>query len=148
MPDLITTEFLQAMMALTGVMITGIIGFVARRLEAQWGIQLDDSTRATLHSALNTGALMAWSRFNRSADGRIPQEMIDIVVDHVMGDGAKDAVERLNASGTTIRRMAEAKLTEVGAQLSAMVQPPSATQARSLSAADQAKAVSAHDLVR
>ena len=118
MLNFLTPEITQSLMALTGVAVTGIVGWVARRLEARWGYEMDARARETLQSALTTGAMMAFARFDPTATATGPKSdaMIRTVLDHVTGVGAKDAVHRLKASPQTLKDLAEAKLTEVGKQ--------------------------------
>lgn len=124
MTDLHTPEITQALLALSSLIITSFVGWVARKINERTGYEIDARAQATLHSALTTGAHIAWSRFDGNVTGPKPLDMINIVVSHVLGEGAKDAVSHFNLSPATIQNLAEAKLTEVGARLAqGMTQP-------------------------
>lgn len=117
MEFLLTPDLTQSLLALTSVVITGFVGWLAPVLKSRWGFEIDERARQTLHSALNTGAMLAWSRVSDDVKPPTTQDMVDILLSHVLGEGAPDAVAKLRVSQPALRGLAEAKIIEVGALL-------------------------------
>ena len=117
MEHLLTPEVINALLALTSVTITGFVGWLVPTLRAMWGIDIDARARETLHSALHTGALLAWSQVSDKVDKPDIGELINILLAHVTGEGAGQAVARLSVSQSALRSLAEAKLLEIGNQI-------------------------------
>jgi preprotein translocase subunit Sss1 len=117
MQALLTPEVTQSLLSLTGLVITGFVGWLAPALKTRWGVEVDERARQTLHSALNTGALIAWSRVSEHVDKPSTHDLTNILLRHVMGEGAGGAIGQLKVSHPVLRDLAEAKILEVGAML-------------------------------
>ncbi len=126
MQAFLTPELINALLTLTSLAVTGFVGWLAPTLHQRWGIDLDDRARATLHSALNTGAHLAWSRVSNRIDPPDMNALIQILLAHVAGEGAGQAVRRLNVSQSALRSLAEAKLMEVGTNMALQLPLPGA----------------------
>lgn len=110
-------EILNALLVLTTAFIGALTAWIGNTAKQRWNYDMDARAQATLHSALETGALFAWSKVTDRVTTPRMSEMIATVLGHVTGEGAGEAALRLNASSAVLRTLATAKLTEVGARL-------------------------------
>jgi len=92
-----------------GLLITLLIGWIAKRLRDWTGIQIEARHREALHSALMTGVRYAIER------NLPPAAAVDTAVSYAQRIGAPDAIAALGASRDTLGAIARAKMQEAGA---------------------------------
>lgn len=106
----ILAEFADQTMPLILQMIGAVLAILlARAANAardRWGIEIEDSRRDALHSALMTGIAAAL------AEGKTGAEAIRAAVDHVLRKGAPDAVSWFQLTRFDLEHMARAALQE------------------------------------
>ena len=90
---------------LIGLALTGIIGWAATRARAKWGIEIEATHRAALHSALMSGIRAALLR------GLQGSEAVEAAIIHASGS-VPDAIKALQPDGSVLTRIAEAKLRD------------------------------------
>jgi len=90
--------------------ISTVLGVLLIRLSAvakeRWGIEIEARHREALQSALMTGVSKALSR------GLTGDQAVQAAVEHVMTDGAPDAVAKFGLTLGKVASMARAKLHE------------------------------------
>lgn len=90
--------------------ISTVLGVVLLRLSAvakeRWGIEIEARHREALQSALTTGVSEALSR------GLTGDQAVKAAVEHVITDGAPDAVDKFELTLGKVSSMAGAKLHE------------------------------------
>lgn len=105
-------DLIHALLQLVIASAAGAAALIYRKIA---GKDLDAEARATLHSALETGAYMAWSRFF-GPEPVDQAEMMRVQLAHVLGAGAADAVKTLGIEQADLNGLAEAKLMKIGTQ--------------------------------
>jgi hypothetical protein len=108
MTTILLNLLLPHALELIGVALTLLIGFVAAKVSAWTGVQIEARHREALHSALMTGIRTAVAR------GLPMQQAVDLAIGYAR-DSVPDALARLKPSDVTLHNLARAKLQEATA---------------------------------
>lgn len=101
-----------AILALLGAILTPLLALLFDLLRKRFGLDMDARNREALHSALMTGAQLALSR--KLTGAAALKLMLDYASVSVPG-----AIAYFGTSTDHLRKMAEAKLEQVGAAAAA-----------------------------
>ncbi|WP_104492074.1 hypothetical protein [Paracoccus denitrificans] len=94
---------------LFGLVITGLIGWVAAAARRKWGIEIQASHREALHWALYTAAQLA---IKHELTGKAA---VDLVLEYARRS-VPDAIGNLKPSAEVLTDLARAKLEQVAAE--------------------------------
>lgn len=109
--------------SLMEIVVIPFVIWAAVQIGRKFGVDIQDKHKRTLQSALNTGANLAMQRKLTGATA------VAVILDHVLGKGAPDAVANFKLSKDELARMAEAKLHEVAADHAVAVKGAAAFEA-------------------
>lgn len=104
--------------ALSGVVLL-IINSVAGYIKAKFGIDIEARHREALHSAIMTGLKMAMVRLGWVPGTPIPETALMMAVDYASRTGAPEAVKALDADRPALIKIAESKVPEAAAEITA-----------------------------
>lgn len=104
--DLIKAAVMPHVLEIISIVLASMLGWAANTARKKWGIDIEAKHRDALHSALMTGARLAFQR------GLTGQEAINQILQHVQ-ISVPDAVIGLDARTEVLGNLAKAKLREV-----------------------------------
>lgn len=101
----IITAAMPQLIEVLGLVLTALLAWVATRLRAKWGIDIEAKHRAALHSAILSGARLA-------LEGKLTgASAIRLILSHVQAS-VPDAVIALQPPCEVLENLARAKLQE------------------------------------
>lgn len=103
-----------SLLELAGLVVTGLLGWLANTARQKLGLQVEAGLREALHGAVMTGLKLALERATDRDD--MDRASVDDAVAYVKRS-SPDAVRRLRASDDVLRSLAVSKLPEAAAEV-------------------------------
>lgn len=105
--DSILEAFMPYAPELINVLVVPFLIGLAVQGARYFGVEIQEKHKRTLQSALTTGANLALAKQLTGATA------VQVVLSHVLGKGAPDAVKNFGLTTDELRLMAEAKLRQI-----------------------------------
>lgn len=103
------TAITPGLIEIIGVLLTGIVAWVAAKAREKWGIDIEARHREALHWALFSGAQLAMAN---ELTGKAALELVL----HYVNQSVPDAIASLNPAPDVIVDLAKAKLEQAAAE--------------------------------